>query len=93
MMPATISRKNLLPISSLMASSESMMGIPALMKTASCREKCMRSLRGTFFLVSSNCRTDFFLAFAGAMTAGPPAPISWSVTDMSVVLNPSRCGG
>ena len=38
----------------------SMIGMPALMKTPSWREKCMMSLRGTVFLVISNCRTLFF---------------------------------
>ena len=38
----------------------SMIGMPACTKTLSWREKCMRSLRGTFFLVISNCRTLFF---------------------------------
>ncbi len=37
-----------------------MIGMPAFTKTPSWREKCMMSLRGTFFLVISNCRTLFF---------------------------------
>ena len=37
-----------------------MMGMPAFMNTLSWREKCMTSLRGTFFLVISNWRMFFF---------------------------------
>ena len=37
-----------------------MMGTPARTNTLSWREKCMTSLRGTFFLVTSNWRTLFF---------------------------------
>ena len=37
-----------------------MIGMPAWTKTLSWREKCMTSLRGTNFLVTSNWRTLFF---------------------------------
>ena len=41
-------------VSSVMTSRASMIGMPALMKTASWRVKLVRSLRGTFFWVISN---------------------------------------
>ena len=37
-----------------------MIGMPARTKTLSWREKCMTSLRGTIFLVTSNWRTLLF---------------------------------
>ena len=40
-------------VSSSITSRASMIGMPAFMKTPICREKCMTSLRGTFFLVTS----------------------------------------
>ena len=40
-----------------------MIGMPAFTKTPSWREKCMRSLRFTDFLVISNWRT-FFLSIS-----------------------------
>src|SRR6516225_1726524 len=52
--------RSLSVVSSAMTSSASMIGIPAFTKTPSCREKCIRSLRGTLFLVISNWRTLFF---------------------------------
>ena len=42
-----------------MTSSASRTGIPAFMKTAIWREKCMSSLRGTFSWVISNWRRLF----------------------------------
>ena len=39
-----------------------MMGTPARTKTESWREKCMMSLRGTSFFVTSNLRMFFFSA-------------------------------
>ena len=43
-----------------MTSIASMIGMPARMNTASWREKCPTSLRGTIFFVISNLRTLFF---------------------------------
>ena len=43
-------------VSSAITSRASMIGMPASTKTLSWREKCMMSLRGTIFLVISNCR-------------------------------------
>ncbi len=46
-----------------------MIGMPALTKTPSWREKCIRSLRGTFFLVISNWRMLFFSGYLDGLEA------------------------
>ena len=52
--------KDLVPTSSDRTSIASRTGMPAFMKTAICREKCMSSRRGTFSRVISNLRMLFF---------------------------------
>src|SRR5439155_4849169 len=52
----TVARRLFCGISSRITSRASVTGIPARRNTAIWRENCIRSLRGTRFLVISNCR-------------------------------------
>ena len=58
--PPSTTRSVLSSVSSSITSIASTSGIPARTKAASCREKCMSSPCGSFFLVTSNARTLFF---------------------------------
>ena len=64
-----------------------MIGIPAFTKTPSWREKCMRSLRFTDFLVISNLRT-FFLSLSSTAVNPRSSSAIWAVPRVSAASVP-----